>query len=67
MKMQAMKAGATEFYSSLLDNEVLLEKVLNGLKGLKQENHTRFSVGACDEFKRPGSQSRAKHHLGSES
>jgi FixJ family two-component response regulator len=33
MKMQAMKAGATEFLSKPLDNEVLLEKVLTALKG----------------------------------
>ena len=33
MKMQAMKAGATEFLSKPLDNGVLLEKVLTALKG----------------------------------
>jgi FixJ family two-component response regulator len=33
MKMQAMKAGATEFLSKPFDNEVLLEKVLTALKG----------------------------------
>ena len=33
VKMQAMKAGATEFLSKPLDNEVLLEKVLTALKG----------------------------------
>jgi FixJ family two-component response regulator len=33
MKMQAMKAGATEFLSKPVDNEVLLEKVLTALKG----------------------------------
>ena len=32
MKMQAMKAGALEFLSKPLDNEVLLEKVLAALK-----------------------------------
>ena len=33
MKMRAMKAGATEFLSKPVDNEVLLEKVLTALKG----------------------------------
>ena len=33
MKMQAMKAGAVEFLSKPLDNEVLLETVLAALKG----------------------------------
>jgi len=33
MRMQAMKAGAIEFLSKPLDNEVLLEKVLTALKG----------------------------------
>jgi FixJ family two-component response regulator len=33
MKIQAMKAGATEFLSKPVDNEVLLEKVLTTLKG----------------------------------
>ena len=32
MKMQAMKAGAVEFLSKPLDNEVLLETVLAALK-----------------------------------
>jgi FixJ family two-component response regulator len=33
MKMQAMKAGAVEFLSKPLDNEILLEKVRAALKG----------------------------------
>jgi FixJ family two-component response regulator len=33
MKMQAMKAGAVEFLSKPLDNEVLLETVLAAIKG----------------------------------